>query len=45
MKYQQRLAQIANAAGEVLRADVVEQVTANAERPPRECDLDLALAL
>jgi hypothetical protein len=45
MKYQQRLVQIVNAAGEVLRADVVEQVTANAERSPLECDLDLALAL
>src|SRR5262249_60958553 len=45
MKYQQRFVQVANAAGEVLRADVVEQITANAERAPGECDLDLALAL
>src|SRR5262249_23258928 len=45
MKYQQRFVQVANAAGEVLCADVVEQITANAERAPGECDLDLALAL
>ena len=43
MKDQQRLVQTRDVPGEILLRDVIEQLSANAERPAGERDLDLTL--
>jgi hypothetical protein len=45
MENQKRLAQIADACGEVLLGDIVEERASDAERPARKRDFDFAVVL